>query len=345
MYLTKFAKDGMIVLKRMHVPLYSSKYSKKTYTIHQHLLCLCIKEVQQQSYRDCRDLLDEFDTLKQVLGLAQVPHYTTPQKCLQRFPPRWYKMLLRQLISCVKSQANAVIDGTGLMQTRASFSYINRIGRTVMKRDYFKVIIVIDPDDGLILSYKGVHGNRHESPWLIPILDDVSIPLDNVCSDKGFDSERNHRYVVVTRKAHSFLDVKGTPKRGRYRKQVHRRKQKDPDTWKQQYCQMRNAIESTNARFKHRFGDYIPGKNIHNRRRYLAIRVFALNLICLQKSCKNISFFALLARISTRPMAANSSVLVDGQSYYFTGIPKWVYHSGSTQYSTMFLQVIDIHKE
>ena len=290
MYLTKLVKDGMIVLKRMQVPLYSSKFSKKTYTIHQHLLCLCIKEIQKQSYRDCRDLLDEFDNLKEALGLTHVPHYTTPQKCLQRFPPRWYKMLLRKLISCVKSRANAVIDGTGLIQTKASFSYINRIGRKIKQRDYFKVIIVIDPDDDLILSHKGVHGNRHESPWFIPLLDDISIPLDDVCSDKGFDSENNQRYVVVKRKAHSYLDVKGNPKRGRYRKQTYRKKQHNPESWKQTYCQMRNTIESTNARFKHRFGDYIPGKNIHNRRRYLAIRVFALNLISLQKSCKNHPF-------------------------------------------------------
>ena len=294
MYLTTLAKDGMIVLKRMNVPLYSSKYSKKTYTIHQHLLCLCIKEIQQQSYRDCRDFLDEFDNLQEALGLTQVPHYTTPQKCLQRFPTRWYKMLLKQLICLVKSRANAVIDGTGVMQTRASFSYIKRIGRKIKKRDYFKVIIVIDPDDGFILSHKGVHGNRHESPHFIPLVDNIPVPLDDICSDKGFDSEKNQRYVIKERKARSFVDIRGKPKRGRYRKQVYRRKQKDPDQWKSRYRQMRNCIESKNSSMKHRFGDYIPGKNIHNRRRYLAIRVFAANLITLHKSGKIIFLFCII---------------------------------------------------
>jgi len=236
MYLTKLVKDGMIVLKRMNVPLYSSKYSKKTYTIHQHLLCLCIKEIQQQSYRDCRDFLDEFDNLQEAIGLTQVPHYTTPQKCLQRFPTRWYKMLLKQLTCLVKSRANAVIDGTGVMQTRASFSYIKRIGRKIKKRDYFKIIIVIDPDDGFILSHKGVHGNRHESPYFIPLVDDIPLPLDDICSDKGFDSEKNQRYVIKERKAHSFVDVRGKPKRGRYRKQVYRRG-----------CNQSNAISQTSV--------------------------------------------------------------------------------------------------
>ncbi|OYT57124.1 hypothetical protein B6U70_02740 [Euryarchaeota archaeon ex4484_162] len=88
MYLTKLAKDGMIALKRMQVPLYSSKYSKKTYTTHQHLLCLCIKEIQKQSYRDCRDFLDKFDQLQNILGLTKVPHYTTPPEMPAKIPTK-----------------------------------------------------------------------------------------------------------------------------------------------------------------------------------------------------------------------------------------------------------------
>ena len=302
MYLTALVKDGMIALKRMNVPLYSSKYSKKTYTVHQHLLCLCIKEVQQQSYRNCRDFLDDFDNLQRDLGMTRVPHYTTLQKCLQRFPARWYKILLKKLICLVKSRANAVINGTGVMQTQASASYIKRIGRIIKKRDYFKIILVIDPDDGLILSYKGVHGNHHESPYFIPLIDDIPLKLDEICSDKGFDSEKNQRYIATVQKACSFVDVRGKPKRGRYRKQVYRRKQKNLDQWNSRYRRMRNSMESKNYSIKHQFGDYIPGNNIHIRRRYLAIRILAANLINLHKSGKIIFFcFVLFLRISTRP--------------------------------------------
>ncbi|OYT57125.1 hypothetical protein B6U70_02745 [Euryarchaeota archaeon ex4484_162] len=65
-----------------------------------------------------------------------------------------------------------------------------------------------------------------------------------VCSDKGFDSEKNQQYVQKERNACSFVDVRGIPKRGRYQKQVYRRKQRDPDQWQQRYRQMRNCIES-----------------------------------------------------------------------------------------------------
>ena len=109
--LQKIISHGYINYSIRTILCLSIKPLKFNDTIHQHLLCLCIKEIQKQSYRDCRDFLDEFDNLQEALGLTQVPHYTTPQKCLQRFPPRWYRFLLRQLTLVVKSRASAVIDG------------------------------------------------------------------------------------------------------------------------------------------------------------------------------------------------------------------------------------------
>ena len=88
-------------------------------------------------------------------------------------------------------------------------------------------------------------------PGSSPYFEEVPIFLDDVCSDKGFDSEKNQQYVQKERNACSFVDVRGIPKRGRYRKQVYRRKQRDPDQWQQRYRQMRNCIESKNASMKH----------------------------------------------------------------------------------------------
>lgn len=140
----------------------------------------------------------------------------------------------------------------------------------------------MDSDHGYILSYQGVHGNRHESPCFIALLEDIPLELRDICGDKGFDSEKNQRYITKHSKGCSYLDVGGKPKRGKCRKRVYR--QKHEHQWKNRYKQMRNAIESKNYSFKHRFSDFTPGMDIHARRRYLAIRVFTLNLITLQKS-------------------------------------------------------------
>ena len=291
MHLTGIARSGMIVIKRMDVPLYSSKYSRKDYTIHQHLMSFCVKELEEHSYRDHTDLLEEFSELREALKLDKVPHYTTLNKFLKRFPPRWFKFLLKRLVELMGSKHRVTVDGTGIKLTTASYSYIKRIGKKIKKRDCFKVILAIDSDDGTILAFRGVHGNRHESPFFIPLLEDIPGKLIDVCADKGLDSKKNHKYIQKDRKAHSFLDVRKEPKRGRYRKSVYRRKKKYPKRWKKAYRRRRNRIESKNYSFKHRFGDYIPGKNIHFRRKYLGIRIFALNLYNSQNH--NLSIFSI----------------------------------------------------
>ena len=98
-----------------------------------------------------------------------------------------------------------------------------------------------------------------------------------VSGDKGFDSKKNQRHVQINRKDHSFIDIRKEPKRGKYKKSVYRRKMKYPKRWKKAYRRRRNRMESKNFSFKHHFGDYIPGKNIHLRRKYLSIHTPALN--------------------------------------------------------------------
>jgi hypothetical protein len=133
-------------------------------------------------------------------------------KFLKRFPPRWFKFLLRRLVELLGSRHRVTVDGTGIKLTTASYSYIKRIGKKIKKRDCFKVILAIDSDDGTILAFRGVHGNRHESPFFIPLLEDIPGKLVDVCGDKGFDSKKNQRYVQIDRKAHSFIDVRKEPK-------------------------------------------------------------------------------------------------------------------------------------
>ncbi|MDH7517228.1 MAG: hypothetical protein QHH19_02645, partial [Candidatus Thermoplasmatota archaeon] len=98
--------------------------------------------------------------------------------------------------------------------------------------------------------------------------------------------------------------VRDKPKHGRYRKQTYRKKQQNPEQWNTRYKQMRNCIESKNASVKHRFGDYIPGKNIHNRRRYFLIRVFTENLLTMQKSDKIIFLIFIRVEDFYNPVSA-----------------------------------------
>jgi hypothetical protein len=54
----RFVEISSSLIKESRIPLYSSKFSKKTYNQHQLLILILIKEYLSEDYRDTVDLLD-----------------------------------------------------------------------------------------------------------------------------------------------------------------------------------------------------------------------------------------------------------------------------------------------
>jgi len=65
---------------RAALPAYSSKFSKKDFTRHQHVAILALKTFLKTGYRRTVALLRDWSDLRAVLGLKKVPHFTTLQK-------------------------------------------------------------------------------------------------------------------------------------------------------------------------------------------------------------------------------------------------------------------------
>ena len=65
---------------RAALPAYSSKYSRKDFTLHQLVALLAVKQFLKVGYRKLVAFLTDWTELRDVLGLETVPHYTTIQK-------------------------------------------------------------------------------------------------------------------------------------------------------------------------------------------------------------------------------------------------------------------------
>jgi hypothetical protein len=69
------------VCQRQAVPLYSSKYSRRDFTLWQHIALLALMQRMRKSYREYRnDFLTVTERLVRVLGLSKLPHFTTIEK-------------------------------------------------------------------------------------------------------------------------------------------------------------------------------------------------------------------------------------------------------------------------
>ena len=64
-------------LAQESLPAYSSKFSRQDYTQHQLFALLALKTFFNTDYRGVVALLEDFPELRQDLGLAAVPHYST----------------------------------------------------------------------------------------------------------------------------------------------------------------------------------------------------------------------------------------------------------------------------
>ena len=81
-------------LAQKAVPEYSSKFSKKTFTQHQHITILCVKARAKQKFYEMEQLLVNMPAIQQAIGLKQVPDHTTMCKALKRLSTKVLMVLL-----------------------------------------------------------------------------------------------------------------------------------------------------------------------------------------------------------------------------------------------------------
>jgi hypothetical protein len=73
-----------LAVARQRLRPYTHKFSPKKFTQHQLFACLVLKTFLKTDYRGLAAHLTDHSDLRAVLGLATVPHFTTPQKASRR---------------------------------------------------------------------------------------------------------------------------------------------------------------------------------------------------------------------------------------------------------------------
>lgn len=78
-------KAILTTVRSSHLPLYSCKYSRKTYTQHQLMTILLVREVLGTNYRDTVDLVELLEPIRDLLQLERVTSQifcNLPEPCL-----------------------------------------------------------------------------------------------------------------------------------------------------------------------------------------------------------------------------------------------------------------------
>jgi hypothetical protein len=122
------------VCQRQAVPLYSSKYSRRDFTIWQHIALLALMQRVRKSYREyVQDYLTTTEKLIGVLGLSKLPHFTTIEKFLLRVPSALLERVMGGFVQLTRIRSQTFSpDASGFMLRRASHYYALRIKRDIL---------------------------------------------------------------------------------------------------------------------------------------------------------------------------------------------------------------------
>ena len=298
------------------LPDYAKAKSPKKFTQPQLVACLVIKEFRRLDYRGIHMLLKEWSDLRAVLGLTQVPHFTTLCAAARRLLQKAKADALldavltqcRQAKLLGKRSQQAAMDSTGLESRHVSAYFTRRYThcRNHYKRRYPKLTALCDTHSHLIL---GTAIDRGPKPDIVEAKQTVYDAFKHqrfatLLGDAGYESEAFHslcrdtlgiRSIVPTRD-HGYPrgDGKPRPVRGRYRKlmQQHFPKKTYGQRWQ---------IETVFSMLKRNLGAALRARTYHSQNREIRLRVLTHNLAILWRQLRCFIQSRSMSRISDCP--------------------------------------------
>lgn len=309
-FLIKFAKKILSALNRREVKLYSNKFSKKTYTLHQHIVLLAFREYRNGMgfKRFCEELPDN-SALIDFLGLDVIPHYTTLHKVSCKLQGSLLEDIFLGFVTT--SNIRSGIDSTGLSLQASTYYYEKRLehfrkskkrkkGRPKKRRrkKHQYTNLFVDLDNQIILSAKFARGSKSDNKMLIPTVNKAKSLFSRIKSfdaDKGYDAEYNHKFVNEVLGAKDFIKLKNESlpvhdTHGQYRKKAKRKSRKKVGRPRKNH---RNKAESIMRVIKKIFGEHISAVNVCYQRNQTRFRIIAYN------AYRQVVY--ILLRISTEP--------------------------------------------
>ncbi|WP_254523736.1 IS5 family transposase [Natrinema caseinilyticum] len=174
-------------LARRAVARYSSKFSKQRYTLHQHIVLLCLKVRKNTTYRMLIDELIEMPRVRNAIGLEELPSPSTLCKAFSRLDMAVWRVLLNLSVTLLPTNGVVGIDASGFDRSHASKHYTKRTELTIQQ---LKVTLLVDTRANVILDLHVTTTRKHDSQIAPTLVKRNTAEVAILLGDKGYDDEK-----------------------------------------------------------------------------------------------------------------------------------------------------------
>jgi len=230
-------------LARRAVARYSSKFSKRRYTLHQHIVLLCLKVQKNTTYRMLFDELIEIPRIWSALDLEELPSPSTLCKAFNRLDMAVWRVLLNLSVTHLPTNGVVGIDASSFDRSHASKHYTKR---TKLTTQQLKVTLLVDTRANAILDLHVRTTRKHDSKIAPSLIKRNSSEVAILLGDKGYDDQEIRQ---LARNA----DVRPLIKH-RELSRLHKAWNARLDT---DLCGQRSQNETVNSRIKRKYGAFV----------------------------------------------------------------------------------------
>lgn len=187
--LLRFVEQAMHLARRA-VARYSSKFSKRRYTLHQHIVLLCLKVRKNTTYRTLLDELIEMPRIRSALGLEEIPSPSTLCKAFNRVDMAVWRVLLNLSVTLLPTKGVVGIDASGFDRSHISKHYTKRTKLTIQQ---LKVTLLVDTRANAIIDLHVTTTRKHDSQIAPSLIKRNPESIDILLGDKGYDDQKIRR--------------------------------------------------------------------------------------------------------------------------------------------------------
>jgi IS5 family transposase len=243
---------------------YSSKFSKKRYTLRQHVVLLCLKVKKTTTYRDLVDELIEMPRIRGALDLDSIPAPSTLCKAFDRLEMAIWRVLLNVSLADFLLDGVTAIDASGFERAHESAHCTKRTKLTIQQ---LKTTLLVDTTNNAVLDIHVTTTRKHDTQIAPKVVKRNTESITVLVGDKGYDDQKLRQLAFNH-------DVRPLIK---HREFTPLHKAWDAGLDSDLYHQ-RNMNETVNTAIKQKFGAFVRSRVWWKQFRELAIKCVVYNI-------------------------------------------------------------------